>query len=391
LHGIPMGIKDIIDVAGVKTTCHSALLKDAPPAKQDATVVSLLKGAGAVLLGKTATWDFAIGGASFDLPWPPARNPWDINCDPSGSSSGSAVAVAAGLCLGALGTDTGGSVRGPSAWTGIAGLKPTYGLVSRHGAFPLSFTQDHIGPMCWTSEDCALMMQALATHDQKDAANVKRDRVDYVSEINREIKGLRIGVVRHFYEADSPADDNVKAALSDALKLFIDAGCQVKEVALAPLVRYNDVGNIIERAEAYAIHQKWLVETPELYGVLGRNRISCGAFIPSADYINAVRWRRQLIDEALLVMNDVDVLVMPTRPTVTAPLGSFDTLTARLAYTRPFNVLGFPALSVCSGFSTDGLPLSMQIVGRPFADATVLRMGHFFECHSGTRSRRPVL
>ena len=199
LHGIPIGLKDIFNTAGIPTTAHSALFRHHVPT-EDAFTVSLLRDAGAVITSKLATWEFAIGGSSFDLPWPPARNPWDVSLDPSGSSSGSAVAVAAGLCLGAMGSDTGGSIRGPAAWCGIAGLKPTYGLLSRRGILPLSFSLDHAGPMCWTSEDCALMLQALACHDPLDPASASVPPANYPAGIGAPLSGLRVGVVRHFFE-----------------------------------------------------------------------------------------------------------------------------------------------------------------------------------------------
>src|ERR1700712_5195740 len=189
LHGIPIGLKDIYNTAGIRTTGHSALFKDHVPT-EDAFTVSLLRSAGAVITSKLATWEFAIGGSSFDLPWPPARNPWDVSLDPSGSSSGSAVAVAAGLCLGAMGSDTGGSIRGPAAWCGIAGHKPTYGLLSRRGILPLSFSLDHAGPMCWTSEDCALMMQVLASHDPLDAGSAAVPAVDFTAGLGNGLLGL---------------------------------------------------------------------------------------------------------------------------------------------------------------------------------------------------------
>lgn len=192
LHGIPIGLKDIYNTAGIATTGHSDLFKDHVPT-EDAFTVKCLRDAGAIFTGKLSTWEFAIGGTSFDLPWPPARNPWDLARDPSGSSSGSGAAVAAGLCAGAMGTDTGGSIRGPAAWCGIAGLKPTYGWLSRRGILPLSFSLDHAGPMCWTSEDCALMMQALTRHDPLDVANANVPAPDFTAGLGGSLNGLRVG------------------------------------------------------------------------------------------------------------------------------------------------------------------------------------------------------
>ncbi|PZP41863.1 MAG: Asp-tRNA(Asn)/Glu-tRNA(Gln) amidotransferase GatCAB subunit A [Azospirillum brasilense] len=390
LHGIPVGIKDIYDTAGIATTGHSALCRDRVP-EQDATTVRLLREAGAVILGKTATWEFAIGGVSFDLPWPPARNPWDTTLDPAGSSSGSGAAVAAGLCMGAMGTDTGGSIRSPAAWNGIAGLKPTYGLVSRRGVLPLSFTLDHAGPMCWTAEDCALMMQVLAAHDPQDPGSADPGPIDFTGTLGGDLAGLRIGVVRHFFEQDAPADTVVLGALEQALGFFQKAGATLKDVSLAPLETYYDLCALIMGPESFSIHQKSLTGTPELYGAVARKRIAAGAFISGTDYVNALRLRARLVAQAAEVMKEVDVLVMPTRHTPPEALGQFDTIMGHRFYTRPFNVLGLPALSVCSGFTGNGLPLSMQIVGRPFEDALVLKVGDAFEKGTAFRQVRPVL
>jgi aspartyl-tRNA(Asn)/glutamyl-tRNA(Gln) amidotransferase subunit A len=295
------------------------------------------------------------------------------------------------MCLGALGTDTGGSIRGPAAWCGIAGFKPTYGLVSRHGVAPLSFSQDHVGPMCWTVEDCALMLQVLAARDPRDPASAQGPVVDYSAAIQGDLKGVRIGVVRHFFEQDSEADAPAVGAFENALQVFRDSGCSIQNVTLAPLLTYYDASGLIERAEAFSVHQSTLSDRPDLYGALGRQRIGSGAFIAATDYLNALRWRRSLIEQALDVMGQVDVLLMPTRGNAAMKLGSYDLLTGRQIYTRPFNLLGFPALSVCSGFTDDGLPLAMQVVARPFEDALALKVGHFFERQTGLRARRPPL
>ena len=390
LHGIPLGIKDIYNTAGVATTGHSALFRDHVPA-EDATTVRLLRQAGAVILGKTSTWEFAIGGVSFDLPWPPARNPWDTTLDPAGSSSGSGAAVAGGLCMGAMGTDTGGSIRSPAAWNGIAGLKPTYGLVSRRGVLPLSFTLDHAGPMCWSAEDCALMMQVLAAYDAQDLGSADPGPIDFVGGLGGSLAGLRIGVVRHFFEADAPADTVVVDALEQALGIYRKAGATVRDVTLASLETYYDLCALIMGPEAFSIHEQGLTTTPELYGAVARKRITAGAFVRGTDYVNALRLRARLVAQAAETMTEVDVLVMPTRHTPPEPLGAFDTIMGHRFYTRPFNVLGLPALSVCSGFTGNGLPLSMQIVGRPFEDALVLKVGDAFEKATAFREVRPDL
>ena len=320
LHGIPIGLKDIYNTAGIRTTGHSALFKDHVPT-EDAFTVALLRQAGAVITSKLATWEFAIGGSSFDLPWPPARNPWDVTLDPSGSSSGSAAAVAAGLCMGAMGSDTGGSIRGPAAWCGIAGHKPTYGLLSRRGILPLSFSLDHAGPMCWTSEDCALMMQVLARHDPMDAGSAAVPAVDYTAGLGNSLSGLRVGVVRHFFETDLLTDPETIAALETSVLALRDMGCIVGDIKISPFSTYADCGSLISRSEAYAIHQHWLRTTPELYGAFGRHRLMAGAFILAADYINAQRERTRLVAELAETMKTVDVLIFPTARCPARPIG----------------------------------------------------------------------
>jgi aspartyl-tRNA(Asn)/glutamyl-tRNA(Gln) amidotransferase subunit A len=343
------------------------------------------------MLGKLATFEFAIGGPSFDLPWPPARNPWNLDRQPGGSSSGSGAAVAAALCSGAMGTDTGGSIRYPAAWCGIAGLKPTYGLVSRRGILPLAYSLDHAGPMCWTSEDCALMMQALAGHDPLDPASANVPIPDFAAALGGSLAGLRVGVVRHFFETDAPSGAETIAALEGATRTLAKLGAQVADITIAPYASYSDLCMLIMETESFAIHEHHLTRTPELYGALARRRIMAGAMVRASDYINAQRLRAKLTADLVARMHDVDVLVMPTWGDPAAEFGEEASLRLDVAFTMPFNVTGNPALSVCSGFSSDGLPLSMQIVGRHFEDAVVLKVGDAFEKASGLRDRRPSL
>jgi aspartyl-tRNA(Asn)/glutamyl-tRNA(Gln) amidotransferase subunit A len=390
LHGIPIGLKDIYNTKGVATTGHSALFKDHVPA-EDAFTVKCLRDSGAVFTGKLSTWEFAIGGSSFDLPWPPARNPWDLTRDPSGSSSGSGAAVAAGLCMGAMGSDTGGSIRGPAAWCGIAGLKPTYGWLSRRGILPLSFSLDHAGPMCWTSEDCALMMNALTKYDPLDAACADVPAPNFAAALGGDLKGLRVGVVRHFFEKDLSTDDETIAALENSLMALRDMGAVVFDVTLSPFGVFADTGSLISRTESYATHQTWLRETPELYGAFGRQRLMAGAFVSGADYVNAQRQRAKLVAEVAAVMKSADILVFPTARCPAREIGE-DSMASGFQpfFNRAFNVTGFPALSICDGFSARGLPLALQICGRPFEDAQVLQVGHALENTLGTRGRRPA-
>lgn len=392
LHGIPFAHKDIYETAGIPTTCHSKLLQDYVP-ERDAFTVARLGEAGIVMMGKLATHEFAVGGPSFDLPWPPARNPWAIEHFTGGSSSGTGAAVSAGFVLGGTGSCTGGSIRLPAAYCGLAGIKPTYGLVSRTGIQPLAFTLDHSGPLAWTVEDCAILLQAMAGHDPADPASAKVTIPDYQGALTGDLKGIRIGVVRHFYETDLTASPEVGAATEASLGVLSRLGASVRDVTLPPLQDWNACGWLILVSEAYAVHEPWLKARYNDYGHNFRQRITLGAFFTAADYQAAVRLRRELNDKLARVMADVDLLVLPTTLTPAPrldqvpPFGSFETP----SFTMPFNVSGSPALALCNGFSASGLPLSLQIVGRPFEEALVLRAGHAYEQATGWKQRRPAL
>ena len=392
LHGIPFAHKDIYETAGIPTTCHSRLLADYVPAR-DAFTVARLAEAGIVMLGKLATHEFAVGGPSFDLPWPPARNPWAPEHFTGGSSSGTGAAVAAGFVLGGTGSCTGGSIRLPSAYCGLAGIKPTYGLASRTGIQPLAFTLDHAGPLAWTVEDCAILLQAMAGHDPADPGSADVAIPDYRAGLGGGIGDLRIGVVRHFYEKDVTVSGEVGAAMEASLGMLSRLGARVQDVTLPPLADWNACGWIILVSEAYAVHEPWLKTRYNDYGKNFRDRLTFGALVSSADYMAAVRFRRELNDRLTKVMADVDLLVMPTalmpapRITEVGGFSSFETPNL----TMPFNVSGSPALALCNGFSGGGLPLSLQIVGRPFEEATVLRAGHAYERATQWKERRPAM
>ncbi|MFL5255559.1 MAG: amidase [Rhodopila sp.] len=392
LDGIPIGHKDIYNTAGIRTTGHSKLLADNVPA-EDAVTVRKWRDAGTVLMGKLATHEFAIGGPSFDLPWPPARNPWNPEHFTAGSSSGTGAAVAAGLVLGGTGSDTGGSIRGPSALCGLAGIKPTYGLCSRRGVLPLSFTLDHTGPMAWTVEDCALLLQGMAGHDPDDPASADRPVADVTAELGRGVKGLRIGVIRHFHEVDNPVSPATQQGIEDALDFFRREGAEVRDVTLSPMMDYNAPGWLILTTEAYAVHEPWFKERFNDYGELMRDRLAFGALVRGSEYVQATRRRRQLCVEMRDAMADLDVLVTASAqgeaPKITeVPKWA---MLEKPTFTMPCNVTGLPALSVCTGYGADGLPVSMQIVGKPFQEATVFRAGHAYETAFGWRSKRPAL
>jgi len=391
LHGIPFAVKDIFDTAGVLTSAHSRICMDRVPAK-DATAVAKLKAAGAVLMGKLATHEFAHGGPSFDLPWPPARNPWNTAHFTGGSSSGSGAALAAGLVPASLGTDTGGSIRGPAGMCGIAGLKPTYGLVSRAGVLPNSYSYDHCGPMARTSEDCALLLTAIAGPDAADPATALRTPVDYAAGLGDGLKGLRIGVVRHFFERDLACHPELGPAIDTALEVFQSLGATVEEVRLRPLQVYSDVKIVMAETELLSLHLPELIARPQEFGQDFRARVLAATLFTAEDYVRASRERRALVEEMRPVYRRFDLLVT-ANSCAAGRLDRHDVLGfwQKPGLPTPFNCTGGPALAVLCGFTSAGLPLSLQIAGRPFDDARVLRAGHAYERAAGFLGRRPQL
>ena len=392
MHGIPFALKDIYSTAGIRTSGHSRICLDTVPSA-DATTVRKLYAAGAVLTGKLATHEFAHGGPSFDLPWPPARNPWNREHFTGGSSSGSGAAVAAGFVPAALGSDTGGSIRGPAALCGIVGLKPTYGLVSRCGVYANSFSFDHAGPMTWTVEDCAIVLQAIAGHDSNDPASAARPVPDYGAALTSDIKGLRIGVVRHLHEDDCAVTPEVGSALEEALAVLRSLGATLGEVRLRPAQDYFDVKVTIAESELLAVHEEALRIRPGDFGEDFLGRVLPAVLVSGRDYVQAQRERRRMLTEMAPVYANYDVLVTATAGAPAPRLGTWRTIEfwKRASLTTPFNVTGGPALAQCIGFSRSGLPLSMQVVGRPFDDATVLRVADAYERATPWRKRRPQL
>ena len=391
MHGIPFALKDIYCTAGIRTTGHSRTRADYVP-NADATTVTKLYDSGAVLLGKLSTHEFAHGGPSFDLPWPAARNPWNREHFTGGSSSGSGAGVAAGLTPGSLGSDTGGSIRNPAALCGLVGLKPTYGLVSRSGIFPNSFSYDHAGPMTWTVEDCALMLQAIAGHDPTDPASADRPAPDYRTDLSAGVKGLRIGVLRHLYEDDVPVAASVKAALEQAYDVLRKLGAIVEDARIRPAADYHAVKITGAESELLSVHEPVLRTRLNDFGADFLGRALGALLISGADYMQASRQRRVMIAEMAPLYARYDVLVT-AGPGPAARLDAWRTINfwQRNSVTTPFNVTGGPALVQCIGFTDDGLPLSMQVVGRPFADAMVLRVAKAYEDATPWKRRRPPL
>jgi len=392
MHGVPYGLKDIYDTAGIRTTCHSKLREDVVPAS-DSVCAAKLAEAGGVLLGKLSTHEFAFGGPSFDLPFPPARNPWNRDHGPGGSSSGSGAAVAMGMMRTAMGSDTGGSIRGPAAYCGVIGIKPTYGRVSRRGVFPLSYTMDHCGPLSKTVEDAAITLQAIAGFDPLDPASVDTPVPDFSAGLGQGVTGMKIGLLRSFYADAEGMSPEAIAAIDEAVETLRRLGAEVEDVeGASPFTAYNSCGRVILLAEAYAIHEDDLKTRPLDYGQLTMERITLGAYISSADLVQAQRLRRELAQEVnSVVLKQYDALLAPSSMTP-APRIDATPKGFPLAWpmqTMPFNVTGNPAMSLPIGFSASGLPLSMQIVGRYFDEATVFRVGRAYEAATQWHQRWP--
>ena len=379
MHGIPYGLKDIIDYSGWKTTAHSKLLED-NTAETDATVTAKLRAGGAIFMGKLATHEFAIGGPSFDLPWPPARNPWNTERHPGGSSSGSGAAVSAGLLPGALGSATGGSVRHPASICSLAGIKPTYGRVSRAGVVPLSFSLDNVGPLTRTVEDNAIMLSVIAGHDPRDPASARVENIDFTRDLDQGVKGMRIGLVRHFYTGDLEAQAEMVASVDHAAEVLRDLGAFVEEVELAPLSQYAAVNRVILLSEAYAVHEKWLQTRPGDYAHFTRERLLPGAFIRATHYVQALRHREKMKHAFDKLMKNHDAVITTSSMQVACRIADEPEVerTYSLQSRTPFNVIGNPALVVPSGFDAEGMPLSVQFAGRAFDEGTVYRIGHAF-------------
>lgn len=392
LHGVPYALKDIIDYAGLPTTAHSKILRD-NVARADAAVTQKLRAAGGVFMGKLATHEFATGGPCFDLPWPPARNPWNREHFCGGSSSGAGVATAAGFVPAAIGSDTGGSIRNPATMCGVVGMKATYGLVSRRGVFPLAYSLDHVGPLTRTVRDNALVLDLIAGYDALDPASVNTAVGGYTAKLEQGVRGLRIGVIRHFYTRDMEGDAEMVAAIESAIEVLGSLGATVREIETAPLDVYAACNRTLLTAEAYAIHEQWLRERPQDYASLTRERFLSGAFVRAADYINATRIRHRLTRDFHALFSEVDVVITASALDPACRIDDAEALdrTYRRQARAPFNVTGSPALAVPVGFTRSGLPLGMQIVGKPFSEALLYRVARAYERETQWAEQHPAL
>lgn len=398
LHGIPIALKDNLAVKGTRTTAGSKVLENWIP-DHDATVTERLRRAGAIFVGKLNMHEFAWGGTSDNPHYGAVRNPWDTERFPAGSSGGSGVAVAARTCYGAIGTDTGGSIRLPSAINGVVGIRPTYGRVSNHGIIPLAWSMDTAGPMTRTVEDCAIMFGTIAGHDPKDPSTSRAAVSEYTDGLDRGVKGLRIGVVPgyFFHHLQPPVRDAVKAAL----KTLEGLGAELVDVNIE-----NIHGNIsaqltIEAAEPSTYHQRWLREQPENYGADVRSLLEIGEMLLATHYLQAQRYRTLLRQEFLEAFKKVDVFICPTLPFTATKVGAMkvviengveeDMLSAIMQFTGVPSLTGLPSLNVPCGFDHDGLPVGMQIIGRPFDEAFLFRIGAAFQSATDFHKRAPKL
>ena len=395
LHGIPVALKDLYNTGGVRTTSGSRIFDNFIPT-EDCTVAAKFQQAGAILVGKLNMHPFAYGPTGENLDYGHMHNPWNPDMVTGGSSGGSGSAAAAGQCTITTGSDTGGSIRIPAALCGIVGLKPTYGLVSRHGLTALSWSLDHPGPMTRTVEDAAITMNVIAGHDPKDVASAKVDIPDYTSALTGDIKGLRIGIVKEYFE--TPLDPQVRKAVMDAIGLLESMGAEVKEVSYPMFNQSQAISSTVLMSEATAYHRDLLEkEGHQIYEPV-RQRLEAGLFISAAEYLRAQQARTIFDNQGRSLLDDVDLLAGPTEP-VTAPrimaskvmageqeVGVVGALTQ---YTRPYNINGFPAISVPCGFSDENMPIGLQLAGKPFDELTVLRAAHAYEQATDWHTRRP--
>ncbi|MEM7024151.1 MAG: amidase [Pseudomonadota bacterium] len=389
LHGIPLGIKDLYATRGIATTYGSPLYADWVP-DFDAAAVERLRQAGAVLIGKTNLHELAYGSTSVNAHYGPVHNPWRQDHHPGGSSGGSSAAVAAGMCYAATGSDTGASIRQPAACCGIVGIKPTFGRISKFGALPLSWSQDHAGPLTRTVADAALLMQVLAGHDPRDPTSVDRPVPDFSAELDRGVRGTRIGIPRAFFFDD--CDPEVIAAVEAAIQVLRDEGAEVEEIELAHMDAVYAAGVVTIATEGASFHAADLRERPELFSRELRASFELGSFYSAVDYVQAQRLRRHLLDQACTAMACFDAIVMPTAPVPATPIEDTPREHAMLRprNTIPFNALGLPAISVPCGLTEAGLPIGLQIAGHAFEEVAVLRIAAAYERATAWRRIPPL-
>ena len=388
LHGIPVAVKDLFATQGVRTTVGSLLFDDWVPA-HDAAVVERLKDAGAIIVGKTNMQELAYGTKSDNPHYGPVCNPWDTACHPGGSSGGSAAALAAGMAVVALGSDTGASIRQPAACCGVVGLKPTYGRVSKWGAVPLAWSMDHAGPMARCVGDTAIMLRVLAGHDDRDPTSVRRPVPDYPAAIEAGIEGSRIGVARAYFFDD--CDPEVEACMEAALGVFRDLGASVEDIDLADMRTGRAASSVIISAEASAYFGAAVRRRPDAVSDAVRESLELGRFYTTEQYLLAQRFRRYQTTEINRILAGFDVLVMPTSAIPAGPIDKDPRGHGLLRWRNcePFNLTGLPAISVPCGFTAAGLPVGLQIVGKAFDEAGIMKVAHAYEQATPWHRQRP--
>ncbi|SDV50788.1 amidase [Chitinasiproducens palmae] len=395
MHGIPYAAKDNYYTAGIRTCAGSRLMLDHVPS-YDAAAIERMRAAGAILLGKLNTWEYGTGTGAvhFDLPYPPARNPWDTNRFTGGSSTGSGASVAAGTAMIALGSDTGGSVRLPAAACGLQGLKPTFGRISRHGMLPNCYSADVPGALAWTVEDSALVLEALAGHDARDPASAAQAVPSFTARLEDGVKDLVIGVVRDLGEDEAQLDAANRAGIEQMSRLLGAQGARLIDIALpVPPREYQKALRIMNWTESLSIHEADFLGRAHEMGQALRDKMMSGFMIRGVDYLAAQRRRRELTTAIDTVLRSLDALILPGAYHVAPPFSEPDRV---LAYTSDsacpmFSISGHPAMSVCTGFDADGMPTNAQIAGKWFDEATVLRVARAYERETAWRDRRPAL
>lgn len=399
MHGIPIGLKDLVDVEGRATTAGSKVLQS-NIATSNATVTNRLNHAGAITLGKTNLVEFALGSAGVNPYTGDACNPWDTEKITGGSSSGSGAAVAAGLVYGALGSDTGGSIRMPASLCGIAGLKPTYGRVPRTGVLDLSWSKDHVGPMTRRTADCAHMLNVIAGHDPRDIASSTRHVPDFTTDLDKGLDGLRIGIPEHYFFDADIVDPEVLSSVNDAIELLANNGAEVISIPMEWVSHGRAINMIISVAEALAVHEKLLAENAEDYTPAVRTRILTALSLPAVDYIRAQRARQAFSVQMAEATKDVDVLATPSIPVLVhtikectvAPGEALAEKSHEIPlFTSIFDVTGEPSLSVLCGFDSTDMPIGLMISGHAFDETTILRVGHAYEELAGWHKQRPPI
>lgn len=395
LHGIPIAVKDLFATKDTITTAGSSILSKWTPS-YDATVVKKLKQAGAIIIGKTNMDEFAFGGNGENDHYGVIKNPWDKTRSPGGSSGGSAVAVASSMAYGAIGTDTAASVRNPAHFCGLVGLKPSYGRVSLSGVIPLSWSLDHVGPITKTVEDTAILLNAIAGYDPNDDSSSTKSVPDYTALLNKPISKMKIGVLKGYFW--NPIDPSVESAMEDALHALRDLGAVTTNIELKSAEKFPLLMNTIMPAEAAAYHHKWLTSQQDKYGSKILDRLLPGLIVNAHDYINAQRIRETITKETIELFKNYDALVTPTVPYTAAKIGEtmvdvgntrMEASSARTKNLFPFNALGLPAMSIPCGFDDKGLPIGLQIIGKPFQESEILQIGNAYQTTTDWHTKRP--